>query len=151
MYQKLCHIFKDWTIGPTFELWWIHRLYNGTIFSFYLQRSRWRSLQICQNLFLINLFDCVYFSYHVAHSNYSELSLAKLLGVPLEFGSSVNPVPTRGGRFAHHITGSTPGSKNLTTSLLLNDARCCYYVLLRMLIISQKLTYMHTLKQWFMP
>ena len=69
MYQKLCHIFKDWTIGPTFELWWIHRLYNGTIFSFYLQRSRWRSLQICQNLFLINLFDCVYFSYHVAHSN----------------------------------------------------------------------------------
>ena len=36
---------------------------------------------------------------------------------PPEFGSSVNPIPTRGADYAHHITASTPGFENLTTSL----------------------------------
>ena len=54
------------------------------------------SLQICQNLFLINLFDCVCFAYHVTHSN--------------------------------------AGATERCSMLLL---------LLRMLIIPQKLTYMH--------
>ena len=38
---------------------------------------------------------------------------------PPEFGSSVNPIPTKGGGadYAHHITASTPGFENLTTSL----------------------------------
>ena len=29
----------------------------------------------------------------------------------------VNPIPTRGADYAHHITASTPGFENLKTSL----------------------------------
>ena len=34
-----------------------------------------------------------------------------------EFGSSVNPIPTRGAEYAHPITASTPGFENITASL----------------------------------
>ena len=34
-----------------------------------------------------------------------------------EFGSSVNPIPTRGADYAHHITACSPGFENLTASL----------------------------------
>ena len=36
---------------------------------------------------------------------------------PPEFGYYVNPIPTRGADYAHHITASTPGFENLKTSL----------------------------------
>jgi hypothetical protein len=35
----------------------------------------------------------------------------------LEFGRSVNPVPTRGADYAHHIIACPPGFENLTASL----------------------------------
>ena len=35
----------------------------------------------------------------------------------LEFGSSVNPIPSWGADYAHHITDCPPGFENLTTSL----------------------------------
>ena len=34
-----------------------------------------------------------------------------------EFGSSVNPFPTRGANYAHHNTACPPGLENLTASL----------------------------------
>ena len=34
-----------------------------------------------------------------------------------EFGSSVNPIPTWGADYAHHITACPPGFENLATSL----------------------------------
>jgi len=34
-----------------------------------------------------------------------------------EFGSSVNPIPTRGADYAHHITDCPPGFENLAASL----------------------------------
>ena len=34
-----------------------------------------------------------------------------------EFGSSVNPITTRGADYAHHITASPPGSENPVASL----------------------------------
>ena len=34
-----------------------------------------------------------------------------------EFGSSVNPIATRGADYAHHITACPPGFENLTASL----------------------------------
>ena len=34
-----------------------------------------------------------------------------------EFGSSVNPITTRGADYAHHITACPPGFENLTVSL----------------------------------
>ena len=34
-----------------------------------------------------------------------------------EFGSSVNPIITRGADFAHHITDCPPGFENLAASL----------------------------------
>ena len=37
---------------------------------------------------------------------------------PPELGSSVNPIPTEGADYAHHITASTLGFENLKTSLL---------------------------------
>ena len=36
----------------------------------------------------------------------------------LEFGSSVNPITTRGADYAHHITASPPGFENPAASLL---------------------------------
>ena len=36
---------------------------------------------------------------------------------PPEFGSHVNPIPTKGADYAHHITASTPRLKKLTTFL----------------------------------
>ena len=35
-----------------------------------------------------------------------------------EFGSSVNPITTRGADYAHHITASPPGFENPAASLL---------------------------------
>ena len=35
-----------------------------------------------------------------------------------EFGSSVNPITTRGADYAHHITASPPGFENPATALL---------------------------------
>ena len=35
----------------------------------------------------------------------------------LEFGVSVNPIPTRGADYAHRITACPPGFENLTASL----------------------------------
>ena len=37
-----------------------------------------------------------------------------------EFGSSVNPISTRGADFAHHITACPPGFENLAASLSSN-------------------------------
>ena len=34
-----------------------------------------------------------------------------------EFGSSVNPITTRGADYAHHITGSPPGFENPAEAL----------------------------------
>ena len=34
-----------------------------------------------------------------------------------EFGCSVNPIPTRGADYAHHITACPPGFENLAASL----------------------------------
>ena len=39
-----------------------------------------------------------------------------LAGGP-EFGSSVNPIPTKGADYAHHITACPPRFENLTASL----------------------------------
>ena len=38
-------------------------------------------------------------------------------GLHPEFGSSVNPIPTRGADYAHHITACPPGFENLTAPL----------------------------------
>ena len=38
-------------------------------------------------------------------------------GLP-EFGSSVNPITTKGADYAHHITASPPGFENPAASLL---------------------------------
>ena len=35
-----------------------------------------------------------------------------------EFGVSVNPIPTKGAGYAHHITAYPPGFENLVASLL---------------------------------
>ena len=35
-----------------------------------------------------------------------------------EFGSSVNPITTKGADYAHHITASPPGFENLAVSLI---------------------------------
>ena len=35
-----------------------------------------------------------------------------------EFGSSVNPITTRGADYAHHITASPPGFENPAAALL---------------------------------
>ena len=35
-----------------------------------------------------------------------------------EFGSSVNPITTRGEDYAHHITSRTPGFENPAASLV---------------------------------
>ena len=34
-----------------------------------------------------------------------------------EFGSPVNPIPTRGADYAHHISTCRPGFENITASL----------------------------------
>ena len=34
-----------------------------------------------------------------------------------EFGVSVNPIPTKGADYAHHITACPPGFENLVASL----------------------------------
>ena len=36
----------------------------------------------------------------------------------LEFGVSVNPIPTRGAEYAHRITACPPGFENLAASLI---------------------------------
>jgi hypothetical protein len=38
-------------------------------------------------------------------------------GAHPEFGSSVNPITTRGADYSHHITASPPGFENPATSL----------------------------------
>ena len=54
----------------------------------------------------------------------AELSLVGVLGAPPDFGSSINPFLARGGvaDYAQHITVSTPGFGNLTTSLYITHA-----------------------------
>ena len=42
-----------------------------------------------------------------------------------EFGSSVNPITTRGADYAHHITASLPGYENPAASLILG--RCVLF------------------------
>ena len=37
--------------------------------------------------------------------------------MPLVGGKSVNPIPTRGANYAHHITACPPGFENLMVSL----------------------------------
>ena len=37
--------------------------------------------------------------------------------LPTQFGSSVNPITTRGADYAHHITASSPGFENPAASL----------------------------------
>ena len=39
----------------------------------------------------------------------------------LEFGSSVNPITTRGADYAHHITASPPGFENPAAALIDDD------------------------------
>ena len=41
-----------------------------------------------------------------------------------EFGSSVNPIPTREADYAHHITACPPGFENITASLQYGNAGC---------------------------
>ena len=41
-----------------------------------------------------------------------------------EFGSSVNPITTRGADYAHHITASPPGFENPAASLLCITGLC---------------------------
>ena len=41
---------------------------------------------------------------------------------PPEFGSSVNPIPTREAHYAHPITASTPRFQNLSTALRLRSS-----------------------------
>ena len=48
---------------------------------------------------------------------YSVMPLAGGQGGP-EFGSSVNPIPTTGADYAHHITACPPRFEILTASLL---------------------------------
>ena len=52
------------------------------------------------------------------------------LGSPLDFGRSVNPVPTRGTDYSHLITThppSSPGFSNLPTALLLDMGYHLYF------------------------
>ena len=51
-------------------------------------------------------------TYRAVFSRGAEGALA-----PPEFGSSVNPIPTKGGTLCLSITASTPGLQNLTTAL----------------------------------
>ena len=44
----------------------------------------------------------------------------KILAHP-EFGTSVNPITTRGADYAHHITASPPGFENPAASLLMSE------------------------------
>ena len=41
----------------------------------------------------------------------------------LEFGSSVNPISTRGADYAHHITASPPGFENPAAALRSDNDR----------------------------
>ena len=45
------------------------------------------------------------------------LAVMRLAGGQGDFGSSVNPIPTMGAIYAHHITVCPPGFENLTESL----------------------------------
>ena len=40
-----------------------------------------------------------------------------------EFGSSANPIPTRGADYAHHITACPPAFENLTVSMSLDQVK----------------------------
>ena len=53
--------------------------------------------------------------HNLGHSNY--LYLSDQYNAVITFGSSINPIPTRGADYAHHITACPPGFKNLTVSL----------------------------------
>ena len=57
--------------------------------------------------------------YSDAASKWAGLKAGWALAHP-EFGSSVNPITTRGADYAHHITASPPGFENPAASLLGN-------------------------------
>ena len=42
-----------------------------------------------------------------------------------EFGSSVNPITTRGADYAQHITAGPPGFENLAASLYFQELAFC--------------------------
>ena len=52
------------------------------------------------------------YNYSAAASGWAGLALAHP-----EFGSSVNPITTRGADYAHHITASPPGFENPAAAL----------------------------------
>ena len=67
----------------------------------------------------LNMVDCPvlagllgYVDGSAAASGWAGLALAHL-----EFGSSVNPIKTRGADYAHHITASPPGFENPAAAL----------------------------------
>ena len=41
-----------------------------------------------------------------------------------EFGSSLNPITTKGADYAHHITASPPGFENPAAALLGDQGNC---------------------------
>ena len=57
------------------------------------------------------------------------LSVVPLVGGP-EFGSSVNPITTRGVDYAHHITASPPGFEIPAASLPFNEFKTIFYLIL---------------------
>ena len=56
-----------------------------------------------------------YYQFSDAASGWAEWALAHP-----EFGSPVNPIPTRGADYAHHIIACPPRFENLTASLQLH-------------------------------
>ena len=61
--------------------------------------------------------DCFETNVSAAASGWTGLALAHA-----EFGSSVNPITTRGADYAHHITASPPGFENPAAALY-----CMYF------------------------
>ena len=57
------------------------------------------------------------------HSSYAASGWAWWALAHPEFGVSVNPIPTRGADYAHHITACPSGFENLTASL--RGGLCC--------------------------
>ena len=59
---------------------------------------------------------CIQIYYSAAASGWAGWALAQP-----EFGSSVNPITTRGADYAHHITASPPGFGNPAAALCYSD------------------------------
>ena len=52
--------------------------------------------------------------------NTTYISVMPLALAHSKFGSSINPITTRGADYAHHITASPPGFENPAASLLVD-------------------------------